>query len=78
LKAIFEKAKRELVESEVKVPDDLEFRVCKILREHDDLRWDDAIQVALDETQLDHVREEKKKEKAKAGNFVDTNDKAQP
>jgi DNA topoisomerase 6 subunit A-like protein len=78
LKAIFEKAKRELVESEVKVPDDLEFRVRKILREHDDLRWDDAVQVALDETQLDHVREEKKKEKAKAGNFVDTNDKAQP
>jgi hypothetical protein len=78
LKAIFEKAKRELVESEVKVPDDLEFRVRKILREHDDLRWDDAVQIALDETQLDHVREEKKKEKAKAGNFVDTNDKAQP
>jgi hypothetical protein len=78
LKAIFEKAKRELVESEVKVPDDLEFRVRKILREHDDLRWDDAVQVALDETQLDHVREEKKKEKAKAGNFVDTDDKAQP
>jgi hypothetical protein len=78
LKAIFEKAKRELVETEVKVPDDLEFRVRKILREHDDLRWDDAVQVALDETQLDHVREEKKKEKAKAGNFVDTNDKAQP
>ena len=48
-------------EDEIDVPDDLEFQVRKILKKHDDLRWDDAVQVALDETQLDHVREEKKK-----------------
>jgi hypothetical protein len=69
LKAIFEKAKRELVESEVKVPDDLEFRVRKILREHDDLRWDDAVQVALDETQLDTCERGKEKGESQGWQF---------
>jgi hypothetical protein len=63
LRDIFEEAEGEFdeTEDEIDVPDDLELQVRKILEEHDDLRWDDAVQVALDETQLDHVREEKQR-----------------
>jgi hypothetical protein len=80
LQDIFEKAESEFEEeeSEIDVPDDLESRISKILKKNDDLRWDDAVHVALDETQLDHVRGKKKNEKDKAGNFADANDKAQP
>jgi hypothetical protein len=78
LEDIFEKGKSEYEETEIDVPEDLKERVRAVLDDHDDLRWDDAIQIVLDEAQLDHVREEKKKRKDKAGNFVDTDDKAQP
>jgi hypothetical protein len=54
---------------EVEVPADLKAQVLTVLAEHDDLRWDDAIQIALDKTQLDHVREEKRKAKEKSGQF---------
>ena len=79
LREIFEEAESDFDanETEVDVPDNLEIRVRKILKKHDDLRWDDAVQVALDEGQLDHVREEKKKEKARAGNFAATTDDAE-
>ena len=78
LQDIFEEAESEFEETEcdIDVPDDLEFQVCEILKQHDGLRWDDAVQVALDEAQLDHVREKKKKEKADSGNFVDTDEAA--
>jgi hypothetical protein len=49
-------------------------RVRAILDDHSDLRWDDAIQIALDETQLDRVRAEKQKAKKKSGDFTDAND----
>jgi hypothetical protein len=70
---VFEEAESEFeaTETEIDVPDDLEFRVRKILKKHDDLRWDDAVRVALDETQLDHVREKKREAKAKAGDYGD-------
>jgi hypothetical protein len=55
---------------EIAVPDDLKEQVDAIQGEHDDLRWDDAIQIALDETQLDHVRKEKLKAKKKSGDFT--------
>ena len=78
LQDIFEEAESEFdeTEDEIDVPDDLKEQVREILKKHNDLRWDDAVQVALDETQLDHVREEKKKRKDKAGDFVDTDDEA--
>ena len=40
----------------IKIPRGLKKRVRAILSEHDDLRWDDAIRIALDETTLDRVR----------------------
>jgi hypothetical protein len=48
----------------------LKEQVLAILAEHEDLRWDDAIQIALDETQLDRVREEKRKARKKSGDFT--------
>jgi hypothetical protein len=59
---------------EIDVPPDLKERVRAVLVEHDDLRWDDAIQIVLDETQLDHVREKKQKAKKKSGDFTDDDD----
>jgi hypothetical protein len=36
------------------------------------LRWDDAIQIVLDKSQLDRVRVEKQKAKKKSGDFTNT------
>ena len=49
-------------------------QVRAILNKHADLRWDDAIQIVLDETQLDHVRAEKQKAKKKSGDFTDADE----
>ncbi len=57
-------------EAGVQVPKDLKERVRAILAENDDLRWDDAIRLVLDETQLDRVRAEKQKAKKKSGDFT--------
>jgi hypothetical protein len=56
------------------VPEDLEHRVRAVLAEHADLRWDDAVQVVLDATQLARVREEKGKAKRKSGDFTSDSD----
>ena len=45
-----------------------------MLKRHPDLRWDDAIQIVLDETQLDNVRAEKRKAKKKSGDFTDADE----
>ena len=55
---------------EIEIPRGLKKRVRAILAEHDDLRWDDAVRIVLDETQLDRVREEKEKAKKKSGDFT--------
>ncbi len=47
----------------VAVPEDLEEQIRAVLDENDDLRWDDAVQIVLDETQLEHVRAKKQKAK---------------
>jgi hypothetical protein len=70
LREEFEEMESEFKESEIKVPKNLKDQVRAVLKRHPDLRWDDAIQVVLDKTQLDRVRQEKEKAKAKAGNFV--------
>ena len=54
----------------IKIPRGLKKRVRAILAKHDDLRWDDAVRLVLDETQLDRVREEKQKAKKKSGDFT--------
>jgi hypothetical protein len=48
-----------------------------VLDEHDDLRWDDAVQIVLDKTQLHRVRTEKQKSKKKSGDFSD-DDEVEP
>jgi len=73
LRDVFEDAQKQY-ESEaekVAVPDNLREQINEILDEHDDLRWDDAIQIALDESQLDHVRAKKRKAKKTSGDFTD-------
>jgi hypothetical protein len=71
LREIFERAKSEYEEVDVDVPEDLKERIHAILHEHDDLRWDDAIHIVLDETQLDHVRGKKQEAREKSGEFRD-------
>jgi len=56
--------------TKIKVPRNLKRQVRAVLDEHGDLRWDDAIKIVLDETQLDHVRAEKQKAKKKSGDFT--------
>jgi hypothetical protein len=61
-------------ETKIKVPKNLKQRVRAVLAKHDDLRWDDAVQIVLDNTQLDRIRAEKNTKKAKSGDFVDDAD----
>jgi hypothetical protein len=58
--------------SDVEAPADLEDQVRAVLAEHTDLRWDDAIQVVLDATQLARVRADK--DKKVSGDFSDDNE----
>jgi hypothetical protein len=74
LRKEFEEMEREFDESKVKVPKTLNKQVRAVLEKHPDLRWDDAIQIVLDETQLDHVRAEKQKAKKKSGDFTDADE----
>jgi len=76
LREQFEKIKDEFEEKEtqVEVPTSLREQVRAVLDAHDDLRWDDAIQIVLDDTQLDHVRAEKQKAKKKSGDFTDADE----
>jgi hypothetical protein len=61
-------------DSEIQVPKNLKKKVRAVLDKNNDLRWDDAIQIVLDDTQLDRVRAEKQKAKKKSGDFTDTDD----
>jgi hypothetical protein len=76
LREKFEELKEEYDEedNEIEVPENLKEKVCAVLDQHDDLRWDDAIHIVLDKTQLDHVRTEKQKTKNKSGDFTDTDE----
>jgi len=76
LREKFEEIEEEFEEegTEIEVPQNLKEQVGAVLDEHDDLRWDDAVQIALDETQLDHVRAEKQKAKKKSGDFTDADE----
>ena len=60
--------------TEIEVPKDLNEQVRAVLDKHRDLRWDDAVQIVLDETQLDRVRAEKQKAKKKSGDFTDADE----
>ena len=56
--------------ADIEIPRGLNEGVRAILAEHDDLRWDDAVRLVLDETQLDRVRADKEKAKKKSGDFT--------
>ena len=56
------------------IPKGLWQRVRAILAVHPDLRWDDAVQLVLDDTQLDRVRADKAKAKKKSGDFTSDDD----
>ncbi len=70
LRERFEEMEEEFDEEAIEIPRGLKKRVRAILVKHDDLRWDDAIRLVLDETQLDRVRAEKEKAKKRSGDFT--------
>jgi hypothetical protein len=70
----FEEMESEFEESKIKVPKNLKNQVRAMLKKHPDLRWDEAIKIVLDETQLDAVRAEKQKAKRKSGDFTGDDD----
>jgi Topoisomerase 6 subunit A/Spo11, Toprim domain len=74
LREKFEEMESEFEESEIKVPENLKTQVGATLKKHPDLRWDDALKILLDGTQLDVVRAEKQKAKRKSGDFTDADD----
>ena len=74
LREKFEEMESEFKESKIKVPKTLSKLVAAKLKKHPDLRWDDAVQVVLDDSQLDHVRAEKRKASAKSGDFTNAGD----
>jgi hypothetical protein len=71
LRKIFEEAQEDHEETDVAVPTDLKEKICALLKERTHLRWDDAVQIVLDDTQLDRIMDEKKKAKKKSGDFTD-------
>jgi hypothetical protein len=74
LRKEFEQLKEGFKEARIKVPKNLKKQVSRLLTKHTDLRWDDAIQIVLDETQLDDVRAKKQEAKSKSGDFTDDED----
>jgi len=71
LREEFEELEEGFEETRIKVPKDLKNQVRRVLTKHADLRWDDAIHIVLDQTQLDDVRAKKQKAKNKSGDFTD-------
>jgi hypothetical protein len=74
LREKFEELESDFEESEIKVPKNLKTQVGAIVKKHPDLRWDDALKIVLDETQLDAVRAEKQKAKRRSGDFTEADD----
>jgi hypothetical protein len=69
LREKFEELEEEFEETEVAVPKNLRKRIQQILKEHPDLRWDDAVQLVLDGDALDDIREKKAEDRRKSGDF---------
>ena len=74
LRKKFEQIKNESKDAEIEPPTNLQKQVRAVLNEHHDLRWDDAVQIVLDNTQLDRVRTEKQRAKKKSGDFTDADE----
>jgi hypothetical protein len=74
LRQKFKEIEHEFKDPEIEVPRNLKEQVSAVLDEHGALRWDDAIQIVLDKTQVDRVRADKQKAKKKSGDFTDVNE----
>jgi hypothetical protein len=74
LRQKFKEIEHEFKAPEIEVPRNLKEQVSAVLDEHGALRWDDAIQIVLDKTQVDRVRADKQKAKKKSGDFTDVNE----
>jgi Topoisomerase 6 subunit A/Spo11, Toprim domain len=74
LRVKFQKIQDEFEDTGIEISRNLKEQVRAVLEEHSDLRWDDAIQIVLDKTQLDRVRTEKQKAKTKSGDFTDADE----
>jgi hypothetical protein len=71
LREQFEELEEDFEEDEIEVPKNLSKKVSAILKKHTDLRWDDAVNIVLDDSSLDDVREKKQEAKKKSGDFTD-------
>jgi hypothetical protein len=60
--------------AKAKAPKNLRTKVRAALAKHPGLRWDDALQLVLDDTALPRVLAEKQKAKRKAGDFTGDDD----
>jgi hypothetical protein len=69
LREQFEELEQEFDEDEIAAPKNLGKKVRAILKKNPDLRWDDAVQIVLDNSSLDDVREKKQEAKRKSGDF---------
>jgi hypothetical protein len=74
LREKFEEMESEFEESEIQVPKNLKTQVGAIVKRHPDLRWDDALKIVLDGTQLEAVRAAKQKAKRRSGDFTAADD----
>jgi Topoisomerase 6 subunit A/Spo11, Toprim domain len=74
LREEFEDLVSDFEASKIKVPKNLKARVQAILKKEPDLRWDEALKLVLDATQLDAVRAAKQEAKRKSGDFSDDED----
>jgi hypothetical protein len=70
---VFGKAQEEFKASEITVPEDLREEVVKILEEHQELRWDDAVRNVLGKT-IEDIEADKQKVKKAAGDFTQHDD----
>jgi hypothetical protein len=70
---VFEEAQEEFKASEITVPEDLGEQVRKILEEHQELRWDDAVRNVLGDT-IDEIHKDKEEVKKATGDFTQADD----
>jgi hypothetical protein len=61
---------------EVAVPVDLRAQVEAVLAEHQNFRWDDAVQTVLDDTLVERIEEKKREAKEKTGDFSEDDEEA--
>jgi hypothetical protein len=76
LREKFEEIEDEFEETVIAAPKTLRKRIAKILKEHPELRWDEALQLVLDDSDdtLDRVKGKKQEAREKSGDFTDTDD----